>query len=193
MMKTKILQTIAGVLIAIILVVGGVIGLSIGLRSYRAAVQLDDITVGEGTVVYLASVYKMTYDGENFEEDFKAYLADMVADAYLYAFHHGYKLSDMDLVDKTTKKVLDESAGGNVKEFNDVAKEHGYGFTYTDFKNATALKFKADEGRRLMPEALGEEGYANAKAEALGRINFTDRYSNIDFSSIPDGHEYYVK
>ena len=192
-MKIKILKSIACVLIAILLATVGVIGLSIGLRSYRAAVQLDDITVDRGTAVYLASVYKMTYDGENFDEDFKAYLSDLVADAYLYSIHHGYTFIDKDIVDKTANGVLNESAGGNVREFNEVAKEHGYGFTYTDFRNATALKHKAEEGRRLMPEFLGEEGYANAKAEALGRINFTDRYSNIDFSSIPDGHEYYVK
>ena len=80
-MKTKILQITAGVLIAAILVIVGVLALSICLRSYRAAVQLDDITVDRGTVVYLASVYKMNYDGENFEEDFKAYIADIVADA----------------------------------------------------------------------------------------------------------------
>ena len=192
-MKTKVLQTIAGVLIAAVLVILGVLALSAAIRSYRAAVKLDDITVDQNTVVYLASVYKMTYNGENFEEDFKAYLADIVADAYLYSIHRGYSLMDKDIVNNTAKNVLNESAGGDVDVFNKVAKEHGYGFTYTDFKNATALLYKAKEGHRLMPELLGEEAYASSKAEILNLVQFTERYGGIDFSIIPDGHDYYVK
>ena len=192
-MKTKVLQVISGVLIAVVLVLVGVFGLSVGLRSYRAAVKLDDITVDQGTVVYLASVYKMTYDGENFEEDFKAYLADIVADAYLYSIHRGYSILDKEIVSKTARSVLDENAGGDVDVFNKVAKEHGYGFTYNDFKNATALKYKADQGRLLLPERLGEEGYASAKSEAIARVSFTDRYGALDFSAIPNGHDYYAK
>ena len=192
-MKTKVLQTIAGVLIAAVLVILGVLALSAAIRSYRAAVKLDDITVDQNTVVYLASVYKMTYDGENFEEDFKAYLADIVADAYLYSIHRGYSLMDKDIVNNTAKNVLNESAGGDVDVFNKVAKEHGYGFTYTDFKNATALLYKAKEGHRLMPELLGEEAYASSKAEILNLVQFTERYGKVDFSAIPDGHDYYVK
>lgn len=192
-MKTKVLQVISGVLIAVVLVLVGVFGLSVGLRSYRAAVKLDDITVDQGTVVYLASVYKMTYDGENFEEDFKAYLADIVADAYLYSIHRGYSILDKEIVSKIARSVLDENAGGDVDVFNKVAKEHGYGFTYTDFKNATALLYKAEEGHRLMPELLGEEAYISSKTKILNLVQFTERYGGIDFSAIPDGHDYYVK
>jgi hypothetical protein len=192
-MKTKVLQVISGVLIAVVLVLVGVFGLSVGLRSYRAAVKLDDITVDQGTVVYLASVYKMTYDGENFEEDFKAYLADIVADAYLYSIHRGYSILDKEIVSKIARSVLDENAGGDVDVFNKVAKEHGYGFTYTDFKNATALLYKAEEGHRLMPELLGEEAYISSKTKILNLVQFTERYGGIDFSIIPDGHDYYVK
>ena len=192
-MKTKVLQIVACVLIAVVLAGAGVVGLSIGLRSYRAAVRLDDITLDIGTVIYLASVYRMSYEGENFEADFKTYLSDLVADAYLYALHHGYTFSDRSFVNNTAKRVLAESADGSVTEFNDVAKEHGYGFTYTDFRNAIALKYKAAEGRSLMPEVLGEEGYAEAKAQALSRIVFTDRYTSLDFATIPNGHEYYFE
>lgn len=192
-MKTKVLQVISGVLIAVVLVLVGVFLLSVGLRSYRATVKLDDITVDQGTVVYLASVYKMTYDGENFEEDFKAYLADIVADAYLYSIHRGYSILDKEIVSKTARSVLDENAGGDVDVFNKVAKEHGYGFTYTDFKNATALLYKAEEGHRLMPELLGEEAYISSKTKILNLVQFTERYGGIDFSAIPDGHDYYVK
>ena len=191
-MKTKVLQIVAGVLIAVVLVIVGVLALSAGIRSYRAAVQLDDITVDRGTVVYLASVYKMTYSGENFEEDFKAYIADLVADAYLYSIHRGYSLMDKEIVAQTAKSVLNENAGGDVDVFNKVAKEHGYGFTYTDFKNATALLYKAKEGNRLIPELLGEEAYASSKAAVLDLVRFTERYGSIDFSVIPSGHEYYV-
>ena len=192
-MKTKILQITAGVLIAAILVIVGVLALSICLRSYRAAVQLDDITVDRGTVVYLASVYKMNYDGENFEEDFKAYIADIVADAYLYSIHRGYSIMDKEIVAQTSRSVLNEKAGGDVDVFNKVASEHGYGFTYTDFKNATALLYKAKEGHRLIPELLGDEAYVSSKAQVLKLIKFTERYDGVDFSVIPSGHEYYVE
>jgi hypothetical protein len=192
-MKTKVLQVISGVLIAVVLVLVGVFLLSVGLRSYRAAVKLDDITVDKGTVIYLASVYKMTYEGESFEEDFKAYLTELVADAYLYSVHIGYSIADKDTVSKSARAVLNESAEGDVDVFNKVAKEQGYGFTYNDFKNATALKYKAEQARLLLCERLGEEGCASARAEALARVSFTDRYSAIDFSAIPDGHDYYVK
>jgi len=192
-MKTKVIQTSISLVIAAVLVILGVIGLSAGIRSYRAAVKLDDITVDRGTVIYLASVYKMTYEGENFEEDFKLYLSDLVADAYLYSVHCGYTFMDKDQVNKIATGVLNESAGGDVDEFNKIAEEHGYGFTYTDFRNATALKYKAEEGRRLLPERMGEEEYAAAKAEAISRITFTERYGELDFASIPEGHEYYVK
>lgn len=191
-MKNKALRIIVSVLCAITLTFLGVMGLYFGIRNARAVVKLDDIILDSGTVTYLASVYKMDYEGEDFDTDFADFLKERVANAYLYTIHFGYTPEDKIIVSGRSEKVLMEMAHGSVSEFNDLAEDLGYGFDYNDFQNANALNYKADKAKELMPTKFGADEYERMLVETMERVDFGGFYSFMDFSEIPT-HDYYVK
>ncbi len=188
----KSLKIAACILCAIALTVLAVAGLYFGIRNARAVVKLEDIILDSGTVTYLASVYNMSYEGEDFEADFKEEVKDLVAQAYLYSVHFGYTPEDKIAVIGMSESVLKEKAHGSVTEFNEMAEDHGFGFDYNDFQNANALKYKADKAKTLMAERFGSEEYEKMLNEARDRVDFNRFYNLIDLTEIAE-HEYYVK
>lgn len=217
-MKKRGLKIIVCILIAIVLVAGMALALSLGIRNARAVVKLGDITVDSGTVTYLASRYKMIYldslrengvdcsdsqefwqsemadgisFGEDFELSFKGYVRSLVADGYLYITYHGYTAEDKLRVAEKNDAILREYAHGSAAEFNDVAEE--YGFDYNDFQNAYALIYKAERARELLPESLGAENYEKARDEALVAVDFNGAYDIIKLLEIPLINDYYAR
>ena len=218
-MKPKFWQIFVCILIGIILAVGGVLGLTAIVKNARAVVRLGDVTVDSSTVTYLAALYKLEYlgsvdeaaepsdtkefwekekeegltYGEDFENSFKEYLAGLVADAYLYTVHHGYTPEDKLTVAQLTDKVLSDSAGGSVTEFNRVAKECGFDFKFADFQNAVALRYKAGHADEFLPSSMSEDEKAGARQDAISQVSFNKYYDYIDLIDVPMINEYYVK
>ena len=215
-MKNKVLQVAVCIIIAIALIIGVTFGAGYAARNVRAVIKLGDITVDWSTITYVASFYKMKYiekhdhegagdteefwntltvDGithaEDYKTEFKEFLCETVAKAYLYITHHGYTAEDKLLVAEKSESVLREYANGSVAEFNEIAKD--YGFDYNDFQNADALFYKSEKADEILPGTLGQQEYERQIAEALEDVVFNKLYDSIDVIDVPIINDYYVR
>ena len=120
-MKNRFLTIFVCIFIAIVLTLGGVLGLITGIRSASAVVKCDNITVTEEGVKYLAAYYKMLYlkelntagiaardtdafwhstaedgvsYGEHFESALREYIASLVSAANIYLDYAKYTADD---------------------------------------------------------------------------------------------------
>ena len=208
-MKNRFLTTIICILIAIVLIIGGCLGLVSAIKSARAVVKCGDIMVDDETLICLASYYKGEYIdklcaagieasdteefwqskadngkswGEIFVISFKEYMTNLVAAANIYISYSTYTAEDKLSVAMTCDDILKDAAEGSVKIFNEEHEEHG--FDYTDFQNTAALIYKARAAKTVTSQLTTDE-LKDAWDKALSLVEFSDRYENLDPLAVP--------
>ena len=179
-MKNRFLSIFVGVFLAIVLVFGGILSISVAVKSARSVVKYEKVSVDEECVHYLAAYYKLLYlkelntaginardteefwasasadgqsYGELFEQSLRNYIASVVAAANVYLTYSSYTPEDKLSVSMTTEEILKYKADGDVSVFNSSAKK--YGFSYNDFQNAAALLYKAQRAETIL---FGQDG-----------------------------------
>lgn len=179
--RGRVLTIFICIFLAILLAVGGTLGIISAVKSSRAAVKYEGVMADEGTVRYLASYYKYLYKtalaadgivvrdtekfwaseaepgkthGELLSEGFKNYLSGIMVANRLFLDYSSYTSLDKETVEATAKEVLLYSeAKGSVDVFNSLSES--YGFDYDDFLSAAELLYKAQMAESLIYGASG--------------------------------------
>lgn len=199
-MKNRVLIVFVSVFLAIVLSVGGVLGISVALKNARAVVRYENVTADEGAVRYLASYYKMLYlrslnsagisafdgeefwnsiseegksYGEHFEEGFREYLASLIAANNIFLSYSKYTPEDKYRVAATVEEILKYKANNSVSDFNSMAEP--YGFDHDDFSNAAALLYKAERAKEILYGINGE----NLKSFPEECAKYYETYSHV--------------
>lgn len=167
--RNRILLIIICIFLAILVAVGGTLGIISAVNNARAVVKYEGVRVEEGAARYLASYYKYLYKvslasdgitvrdtesfwaseakdgkthGEMLSEGFRDYLSSIIVANKLFLDYAKYTKEDKSRVKATTEEILLYSeANGSLDEFNRIAES--YGFDYDDFLSAAELLYKA--------------------------------------------------
>ena len=206
-MKKRFLTTFIGIFLAIVLVLGGALVISVGVKNANAVVKCGNVMLDEGTVNYLISYYKSLYFkelntagiaahdsdsfwasegedgksyGEHFQESVREYIASVVAAANIYITNATYTPDDKLSVGLTCEDILKYKAEGDVSVFNDRTEKRG--FDYNDFQNAAALLYKAQRATVVL---YGDRGkYLRNFPEKCEK--YFDTYSHVKLLFLRD-------
>ena len=174
----KILLIIICIFVSLVLVFGITLGIILAVKSSRAFLSYEGITVNEGECRFLASCYKYSfideyadrgaydspefwaseYDGnttygELLKKNTEEYIKKILAANYLFDSFLEFEKSDKTNVLDAVNEVLDYKAEGDEEKFNSLTEK--YGFTFDDFESAAILLYKAQSA---MVRIFGEDG-----------------------------------
>ena len=185
--KNKPLIIFISAFLSAVLILGIVLISVMGVRSSRAVVEYDGLTMDMETVSYFASYYKCRYMsilsrsgvenvldqpafwntvakdsdktyGELLAEGVELYIRQVMAAAYLFDNYATLGAEDRDAIKESAKDVLNYSeAEGDKKLFNKHVSI--YGFDYSSFKKAAEFLYKASLVKNII---YGQNG-ANLK------------------------------
>ena len=199
-MKNRFLIIFISIFLAAVLILGCVLGLVAILRSAKAVVKYDNVTMDAGCVRYFASYYKMIYirtlrssgvmasdteafwektdsegvsEGEKFKKSFDEYIASLIAAESVFTENGSYTAEDKLTVTLTAEEILEDRAEGSVSKFNAAAKK--YGFDYDDFCNALAILYKSQRAQEIVYGVDGE----NLSAFPDQCKKYLDTYSHV--------------
>ncbi len=176
--KNHILLTFVCIFVAVIILVGGILGIFAYVKKMNSVVSYGSYMLSEGEACYFASYYKyrflvglsdmgiegydteafwqressegVTY-GELLEKSYREYLSGILVANALFD-----KYSDLDKTDKENIEALAEASlknHGGEKSFNE--KSARYGFDYDDYKSAVEYLYKAAAAQS---EIFGKNG-----------------------------------
>ena len=178
--KYRFLTIFVCAFLAFVIVLGATLGIIIGVRNARTYARYGSTYVDEGTVNYLASVYKTEYlaelksagvnaydspyfwidkaeDGKTYGEklnaSFKEYVSGLLVAAELFNSSTKYTKEDKRVVRTAAEQVLKYTCDGSKEVFNEKAEM--YGFDYDDFLSACELLYKASLAKTMI---YGEDG-----------------------------------
>ena len=186
---------------AAVIAFGATVGIIIGVKESRAVAKYDGVTVDEGVVNCLASRYKSLYirtlktvgitnagdfgafwnlkseDGKTYgellSENFDAYLASILAANSLYNMNSTYGREEKEIVKSAVESVLEQTADGSKKKFNELVAE--YGFDYDDFKRASELLYKAQMAQ-IVYYGVDGKNLASYPEECM---KYLEKYSHV--------------
>ncbi len=176
MMNKKILPTkkivliFVSVFLALIIIFGAVLGITLAVRNSRAAVRYKNVTMDSGVASYFETYYKYRYMsalsragvkdvrddiefwstasgngktyGEMLAEESMAYISSIAVANYLFNSYSNLSSSDKKIISSAAEKTLDYKADGSKEFFDSETKK--YGFDYESFKEAVKMIYKAD-------------------------------------------------
>ena len=178
--KYRFLTIFVCIFLSFVIILGTTLGIIIGVRNARTYARYGSTYVDEGTVNYLASIYKTEYiaeltaagvraydskyfwmdtaeDGKTYGEglnaSFREYLSGLLVAAELYDSYTKYTKADKQAVRIAAEQVMKYAGGGTKESFAEAAEK--YGFDYDDFLSGCELLYKAS---RAMTAIYGEDG-----------------------------------
>ena len=178
--KYKFLTIFVCIFLAFVIILGTTLGIIIGVRNARTYARYGSTYVDEGTVNFLASIYKTEYiaelssagvraydskyfwidkaeDGETYGEKlnagFREYLSGLLVAAELYGSYAKYTKADKRAVRTAAEQVMQYAGGGTKESFHEKAEK--YGFDYDDFLAGCELLYKASRAKIAI---YGEDG-----------------------------------
>ena len=203
----------ACVFLGAVLLFGGVLGTVALVRSARAVVSYRGVTLDEGCVNYLAATYKNVFLRENklgervsealWEEpsdpnpnltwgellarNTESYVRSVTVRAYLFDRAEGLNNEDKKKIEEMREEVL--SRAGSVADFNALGEPMG--FTYSDYKEAMELIYKAN---RTLAAIYGDGGGALSSESYYGVCNeyFDEAYTRVKILFIRTETEFRV-
>ena len=188
------------VFVSIVVALGGALGATLAVKNARAVVKYGNATMDDCVVKYFASYYKMLYMrdlrmngvkaydtddfwsseneegisyGELYRRGLEDYLRTLVASAGVFLEYSSYKPEDKLRVSRVADDILAAKAKGSVAEFNSLTEK--YGFNYSDFCDAIALLYKAEQAIT----AIYGQGGLNLKNFPGECKKYLDTYSHI--------------
>ena len=199
--KGKRLAIIAvSVFLGAVLLFGGVLGTLALVRAASAVVSYRGVTLDEGCVSYLSATYKTVFIrnhriGERISESLwespsdpdpsltwgellarstESYIKGVAVKAYLFDRATRLTAIDRETIEDMRAEVL--ARAGSVSEFNKQAEPMG--FTYSDYKTAMELIYKAN---RAMAAIYGSDGSALSSESYYGVCNeyFAESYTRV--------------
>ena len=203
--KPNIIFIVAVGLLAIAVILGAALGITIGVKNAKAVLRYEGVRLNEGAVNYLAATFKSDYihylktelqlDTAEDSEFFWSLLAnekgetygDMLAErvsleirttvvgAYLFDKTSSLTKAQKDALKLSCEEVLDFKAGGDVERFNEISAP--FGFDYDDFCFATELIYKESLARNSI---FGSDGQVlSLEGYEREREEFLSTYSHV--------------
>lgn len=152
-------------LLAALIIFGSVMGVIALVKELGSVVSYGGITVDRGVASYLTSTFKSNYSGDDdkYGEALEEYIRSVVIAAYLFDSTVGLTAEDREWIDTNTREILDYRAENSVEKFNRMSKNMG--FTYSDFRAATELLYKACAAEEAIYGAGGSklQGASNTR------------------------------
>ncbi len=201
--------------IAVIVVLGIVLGTVAIVRNARAVVKYKNVSIDRGVLNYLAATFKSSYityltrqgidafDSELFwnseategvtyldllERETLAYVKGQVAGAYLFDRVSGLTGAQKRAVKKSCEDFLDINYGGSEERFN--AEAEKMGFDYEDMYEATLLLYK---NAIAISTIYGSAGATLRESGSTADLEYVlSQYSHVGVLIIRNETEYLV-
>ncbi|MBO5878922.1 MAG: hypothetical protein J6Q68_00005, partial [Clostridia bacterium] len=166
--KNKLVLTIVCIFVAIVLLMGIILGTAFGIKSVRSVVSYKGVALNSGEANYLASYYKYEYvcllqdnkipvyddaefwaeqsgDGEKtygeLLSEFVEYsITEFVVFNYIFDSSSSLSSEDKECINDATRAILDHKAGLDKDVFDSAAQKFGYDFS--DFKSIVKKMYK---------------------------------------------------
>lgn len=180
--KRSFLLIFVCVFISILLVLGAVLGIISYVKKSRSAVSFKGITMDSEVASFFAAQYKYSFMGmlsasgvnnvedtlgfwnkvyenektygELLTEGTYEYIKQIMAANYIYDRYASLSKADKAAISKSIEETLTYKADGSVKKFNEEVSE--YGFSYSSYKTAAAMLYKAGMAQSIVCGTDGE-------------------------------------
>ncbi len=181
--------------LAAVLLFGAVLGIILAVRSSRAVVKYENVTMDAEVLSFFEVYYKYQYMtllsksgikdvadteefwskadesgktyGELLKEGAREYISSVTVANYLFNSYTGLTDADKDKISDAAEQTLEYKADGSERLFNEKASV--YGFDYDSFKLATKMLYKASVVKNIIYGSDGKklQSYPEEAAEYL--------------------------
>lgn len=167
--NNRFLTTFVCVFLSLILILGATLGIVSGVKVSRSAARYKGQTMDVETASFFASYYKYIYmstlsrngvvgventpdfwnkdaaEGASYAklltDGTKNYIKQILVGNYLYDKYTRLSSSDKERISSAVNELIEYKANGDKKTFNELVSE--YGFSYSSFRNAVTMIYKA--------------------------------------------------
>lgn len=180
---------------------GAVLGIISGIQNAQAIFSYEGKSFKSGVVNYLSSYYKYNYlkllsssvptasDNEIFwnedagegksygtllSEACEQYIKEVLVAVYLYDSYSSLSSSERRAISSACREVLDYKANGDKSRFNEQAS--AFGFTYSDFEEATEILYKSYKAKTAI---YGSDGSNLKNYPELCNEYLEDAFSHV--------------
>ncbi len=199
--KNKFLLIFIAAFVSAVLVLGLALGIVSAVKKSKTVVSLNGVGMDCEVASFFASLSKASFkqrleasgvknveDSPGFwnrdsgngstyrellEKSTEEYISQVLVTNYLYDRYARLSSQDKDIISRAVEETLDYKAGGDVDEFNKEAS--AYGFSYSSYKDAVTMMYKALMAQRLI---CGEDG-ENLEGETDIIRKYLDEYTHV--------------
>jgi len=205
--KRKFLLIFVCIFVSILLVLGAVLGIASAVKKSRSVVSFKGITMDEEVASFFVTQYKYNFMsmlsasgvknvedtlgfwnkvsenektyGELLTEGAYEYIKQIMATNYIYDRYASLSKSDKEVISTAVEETLTYKAGGNENTFNKAVSE--YGFSYSSYKTAVTMLYKASMAQTIVCGSNGEnlENGSQSIKEYITVEEYLSRFSHV--------------
>ena len=206
---------IIGLLLAVVLIAGAVIGVVTGVKNSRAVLKYEGVRVDEGELNYLLFSYKYEFlsslnnsldfgvvnseaffagvdekSGKTYGELLNAgaldYVRDVTVGAYLFDRYSSLSDKEEEAIEKSVEERINQTSYGDRGAFDSVCEK--YGFDSDDMESALRLIYKYNSARGKI---YGEDGGVLSLSEYRAECeDYLSTYSHVKLLFVSTEHKY---
>ena len=198
--KRKFLLIFVCIFVAIVLIFGAVLGIVSSMKKAKAAVSYRSEMMDKEVASFFATLYKYEYMsvlrkagaypedtyafwnkdsgngksyGELLVQGTRGYLAQILVTNYLFDKYVDLTSDERALISQAAENTLNEKAGGSKSKFNEEVSI--FGFSYSSFKTATEMLYKAAMAESVFCGNNGE----NMQSQTELINEYINEYSHV--------------
>lgn len=205
--RRKFLLIFVCIFVSILLVLGAVLGIASAIKKSRSVVSFKGITMDEEVASFFVTQYKYNFMsmlsasgvknvedtlgfwnkvsenektyGELLTEGAYEYIKQIMATNYIYDRYASLSKSDKAVISTAVEETLTYKAGGNENTFNKAVSE--YGFSYSSYKTAVTMLYKATLAQTIVCGSKGEnlENGSQSIKEYITVEEYLSRFSHV--------------
>ena len=205
--RRKFLLIFVCIFVSILLVLGAVLGIASAIKKSRSVVSFKGITMDEEVASFFVTQYKYNFMsmlsasgvknvedtlgfwnkvsenektyGELLTAGAYEYIKQIMATNYIYDRYASLSKSDKAVISTAVEETLTYKAGGNENTFNKAVSE--YGFSYSSYKTAVTMLYKATLAQTIVCGSKGEnlENGSQSIKEYITVEEYLSRFSHV--------------
>lgn len=206
-LRRKFLLIFVCIFVSILLVFGAVLGIASAIKKSRSVVSFKGITMDEEVASFFVTQYKYNFMsmlsasgvknvedtlgfwnkvsenektyGELLTAGAYEYIKQIMATNYIYDRYASLSKSDKAVISTAVEETLTYKAGGNENTFNKAVSE--YGFSYSSYKTAVTMLYKATLAQTIVCGSNGEnlENGSQSIKEYITVEEYLSRFSHV--------------